>query len=125
MSVRHHSWDEWELFVGAIQWALVLRKRIGYENAEKLAENDGQSGATSLSEIIQTQIGTINPVVGQEITEKILSSRHETHYHIPAANPMFRLEALLPYRCQAGVPQRDIVCVIVGLCVVSTLLSSS
>lgn len=77
MSVGHHSRDEWELFVGAIQWALVLRKRIGYENAEKLAENDGQSGATSLSEIIQTQKGTINPVVGQEITEKILSSRQD------------------------------------------------
>ena len=77
MPIGHNSGDEWELFVGAIQWALVLRKWIGYENAEKLAENDGQSGATVLSEIIQTQKGTINPVVGQEITEKNLSSRQD------------------------------------------------
>ena len=60
--------------MGAIQWALVLRKWIGYENAEKLAENDGQSGATVLSEIIQTQKGTINPVVGQEITGHVFFS---------------------------------------------------
>lgn len=77
MSVGHHSRDEWELFVGALQRALVLYKRIGYENVETMAENDGQSGATSLSEIIQTQKGTINPVVEQEITEKILSSRQD------------------------------------------------
>ena len=70
MPVGHHSRDEWELFVGALQWAVVLRKRIGYENVERVAENDGQSGATSLSKIIQTQKGTISPVVGKEIAEK-------------------------------------------------------
>jgi hypothetical protein len=80
--------------VGAIQWALVLRKWIGYENAEKLAENDGQSGATVLSEIIQTQKGTINPVVGQEITEKIPSSRHDPHHHIPVSTPPSRYRGL-------------------------------
>lgn len=53
MPVGYNSGDEWELFVGALQWALVLRKRIGYENVETMADNDGQSSATGLSEIIQ------------------------------------------------------------------------
>lgn len=70
MPVGHHSRDEWELFVGALQWALVLCKWIGYENIETMADNDGQSSATILSKIIQTQKGTISPVVGKEITEK-------------------------------------------------------
>ena len=82
MPVGYNSGDEWELFVGALQWALVLRKRIGYENVETMADNDGQSGATGLSEIIQAQKRTNNPFVGKEITEKTLSSRHDPHRHI-------------------------------------------
>ena len=70
MSVGHHSRDEWELFVGALQWAVVLRKWIGYENIETMAENDGQSDATGLSKIIQTQKGTISRVGGKEIAGK-------------------------------------------------------
>ena len=53
MPVGHNSGNEWELFVSALQWAVVLRKWIRYENVETMADNDGQSGATGLSEIIQ------------------------------------------------------------------------